>query len=511
MILKKEIIESNKTKRGLSKPLSLKEKVEEFEDKEDILYDILTSISIVDVVPGNDSKSWELSSKKASELKTPLKWLKDNHIPYKASKLWNYYTLKIPFETIPNNIKHTKDSKVIDVPTEDELIMDSLSVNESLKNSEIDDFFGKAKKLGVETLADLKKLLNDQPETTTKTGRARSEYQTMKSYSKNANPKDKDLKNEAVEEDEDLTFLKNLVGYEETEDGEGFINTHKKDALGRNKEVITELADEHNLNITFLDEEGKQFYLEGEEADKKAFYADYTKEMNRQYESIEGDQIAQANIDSKNDDFEKDKEVERQVKLELAKQGITEDIDMSTIKFSEEPEVEYKGFVISPFTFNNIKVGDKEFDGFTKYSLKKNGIFVKDVEFSSLESAKAFIDTIVKDDEQEANGVVLEELTQEEKVGTGLTALINDLINDENEAINGYESAKVMFASENKSDFINVIEDIISEERVHIGQLQTLLGQLNPENLEDIAKGQKEGEGQIEEKPMSPSEIAEAE
>lgn len=72
--------------------------------------------------------------------------------------------------------------------------MEDTSVRESLKNTEIDDFFLKAKKLGVKTLGDLKKLM-DEPEHYTKTGRTRSDIQTMKSYSKAANPKNLDLKN----------------------------------------------------------------------------------------------------------------------------------------------------------------------------------------------------------------------------------------------------------------------------------------------------------------------------
>lgn len=43
------------------------------------------------------------------------------------------------------------------------------------------------------------------------------------------------------------------------------------------------------------------------------------------FESIEGDKIAQDTYDSKNINFEKDKENERQVKLELAKQGIVKE------------------------------------------------------------------------------------------------------------------------------------------------------------------------------------------
>ena len=61
------------------------------------------------------------------------------------------------------------------------------SVEESLKNDEIDDFFMKAKKLGVKTLKDLESLLH-QPESIGKT-----EKEKMDSYYKETNPNDKQL------------------------------------------------------------------------------------------------------------------------------------------------------------------------------------------------------------------------------------------------------------------------------------------------------------------------------
>ncbi len=60
-------------------------------------------------------------------------------------------------------------------------------------------------------------------------------------------------------------------------------------------------------------------------------------------ESVEGDEIAQANIDSKNMNFEKDKENDRQVKLELAKQGIIKEDISESLKedLSQEKQQEY--------------------------------------------------------------------------------------------------------------------------------------------------------------------------
>lgn len=58
-------------------------------------------------------------------------------------------------------------------------------------------------------------------------------------------------------------------------------------------------------------------------------------------ESAEGDKIAQDNIDSKNDNFEKDKEANRQAKVELAKNGINESLLISDTY--EEPVKENTG------------------------------------------------------------------------------------------------------------------------------------------------------------------------
>ena len=53
-------------------------------------------------------------------------------------------------------------------------------------------------------------------------------------------------------------------------------------------------------------------------------------------ESVEGDKIAQDYIDSKNANYEANKQNEREVKLELAKQGITESLEDITKEKVEE-------------------------------------------------------------------------------------------------------------------------------------------------------------------------------
>ncbi len=78
--------------------------------------------------------------------------------------------------------------------------------NESLKDNEVDEFFNKAKKLGVTTLGDLKKLLTQEPET-----RFGSDIYKMRKYSKYANPEDKELKNESLKEDFNQESIKTEI------------------------------------------------------------------------------------------------------------------------------------------------------------------------------------------------------------------------------------------------------------------------------------------------------------
>lgn len=106
----------------------------------------------------------------------------------------------------------------------------SRAKNESLKNSEVDEFFTKAKKLGVTTLGDLKRLLTQEPET-----RFGSDIYKMRKYSKYANPEDKELKNESLKEN-----LKNLNESKSNEITTKFDNVFKRKD---NKETFNKIED----------------------------------------------------------------------------------------------------------------------------------------------------------------------------------------------------------------------------------------------------------------------------
>lgn len=106
-----------------------------------------------------------------------------------------------------------------------------------------------------------------------------------------------------------------------------------------------------------------------------------------------------------------------------------------------------------------------------------------------------------------SNESLKEELSPEEQKDYGITTLINNLIKDELEAIDGYNSAIVTLAAEGKEEFNDIIKDIISEENVHIGQLQTILSQLSNDSIVDIEKGQLEGQTQLEDNKQAEGEI----
>lgn len=92
-----------------------------------------------------------------------------------------------------------------------------------------------------------------------------------------------------------------------------------------------------------------------------------------------------------------------------------------------------------------------------------------------------------------------EDLNQNTFDESALVTLLNDLINDENDAINGYESAIASLASINKNDYEDVFKDIIKEEQNHIGQLQKILDDIKPGTINELEKGQDEASEQISE------------
>ena len=79
----------------------------------------------------------------------------------------------------------------------------------------------------------------------------------------------------------------------------------------------------------------------------------------------------------------------------------------------------------------------------------------------------------------------------------GLIALVNSLIQDEFDAIQQYKDAITNFAANNKTELTTVLQDILDEENIHVGQLETLLKSLDT-SAESIEQGKQEGQEQIE-------------
>lgn len=117
----------------------------------------------------------------------------------------------------------------------------------------------------------------------------------------------------------------------------------------------------------------------------------------------------------------------------------------------------------------------------TKKSTKKEDRIIEDVN-----------DDYISVFEEES----IEDILEGPKPGieSGVADLILSLINDENEAIQGYISFKASLGDiEQKEAYEQIIDDIMNEEMNHIGMLQMLLKQVSP-NTEIIAQGEEEAE-----------------
>ena len=80
----------------------------------------------------------------------------------------------------------------------------------------------------------------------------------------------------------------------------------------------------------------------------------------------------------------------------------------------------------------------------------------------------------------------------------GAATIINSLIQDESQAIQGYNDAVATFSTMGMDDnIINIFKDIANEENIHVGQLQKALEAVSP-NADSIKAGEKEGAEQLD-------------
>lgn len=76
-------------------------------------------------------------------------------------------------------------------------------------------------------------------------------------------------------------------------------------------------------------------------------------------------------------------------------------------------------------------------------------------------------------------------------------------INGEWDTIKNYNDLIISLQQYGRDDFVNVVQDIINEENVHIGQLQEILKVISP-NANSIATGETEANGQLNEADLHP-------
>ena len=95
-----------------------------------------------------------------------------------------------------------------------------------------------------------------------------------------------------------------------------------------------------------------------------------------------------------------------------------------------------------------------------------------------------------------------EELTEEEHVSNvsnddlGLTSLVSTLIKHEWESIDLYNSILLTFRQANNQEAEEILNNIINDDYVHVGQLEKLAQLINP-LVNNIELGQQETESQV--------------
>lgn len=99
-----------------------------------------------------------------------------------------------------------------------------------------------------------------------------------------------------------------------------------------------------------------------------------------------------------------------------------------------------------------------------------------------------------------------EELSEDSKTSLGVATILDALIKDELEAIDGYNGAISTLESEGYSEFTEVLNNIINDEKNHIGNLQELLNKVSPDTHSEIQKGKEEAKAILDNKEEQPKE-----
>ena len=313
-----------------------------------------------------------------------------------------------------------------------------------------------------------------------------------------------------------------------------------------NPETIKKLQNKEKTIEQTAEELSNQFSLitkeMWEEVLKAACFCDTTP-IKESYKVVDeaGNKVAQGGGFKSKEEAEMfaaqyGKEGLKVVKESFDDESLTE---IGTNKFGDK-QYKYKGYTISYFPYD-VEYDDKT-DHFESYIIEspaalKNGyrlpLHCEDengevINFLSLEAAKKWIDVFdgefklevkngneihavinskeINESFEDEHGVesISEEQPQVEipaenpqNEDNGLVSIINNLIQDEFNTIQSYKDAIVNFANQGKNDLTQVLKDILDEENIHVGQLETLLKSLDS-SAENIEQGKQEAEEQIE-------------
>ena len=119
----------------------------------------------------------------------------------------------------------------------------------------------------------------------------------------------------------------------------------------------------------------------------------------------------------------------------------------------------------------------------------------KEAEMFAVQYGEKDLKVVKESFEDEHLGTSTEE-TPEPGPEAGIASLVNKLIIDEWEAIQGYNDAIVAAETEGYQDIAQVLRDIANEENLHVGQLEQCMQQLSP-NAESINQGEVEADEQL--------------
>ena len=344
--------------------------------------------------------------------------------------------------------------------------------------------------------------------------------------------------------DQLIVNLKNDLDKYEIKDsntiGESLNNLNEK----LSKEDVQKLADKYSIKITFLDNSGERFWIESAtDEDKDNFYKEYVKsykkgsikeDLDHEYKVFtiklkddngniytEQEKIP-ASVLSANPDLDLKeylKEYYDDEILEVTLSGYVKNESLDNIQTTIDKINEYEKNMLSESqneSFEDEHLGEVSEKEFTVTAVDKNGstylgrVKAKD----NKEAEDKFLTYKDNKDLQIAGshettpdeirkGVrLIEDMemipeTPKEGAESGIAAVINKLIIDEWEAIQGYNDAIVNAEMEGYSNIANVLTEIANEENMHVGQLQKALETISPQT-DSIKKGEDEAEKQLD-------------